>query len=132
MEVYPADEGKGALLHVRARPLSPRIRQPWHLLDRLDFFNLLDHADLVLENPIVKRLGLAASREKAEEVLADDEFETPFHVILEPLVLGVLPRTAVPAVLAILVMLVGAGLAAPRVAAALERLAVQVKVEKEE
>lgn len=54
--------------------------------------------------------------------LGDDEFETTFHILVEPLLLGVLPQTAVSAVVAIVVCVAAAALVAPRFLAALHSL----------
>lgn len=77
----------GALLHITAQALSPRIRH--HLLHRLGF------------------------AVKPAEVRPDEEFDTTFHLLVEPLYLGVLPATAVSAIAGIGVMIALAAVSAP-------------------
>ena len=102
MEVYPDDTG--ALLRIRAQALSPRM-----------------------PHPLLVRLGWISDGSKID----DSEFETPFHLVLEPLVLGV-PATAGSAVAAVLVMAAIAALCAPKAIAALEGVVRELKLQESE
>lgn len=95
-----------AILHVSARPLSPRFPHP--LLATL-YARLPQSVRAVLPAPPVTTS------------LDNAEWSTTYHVVLEPLVLGVLPKTAVPAVWAILVFVLGAALVVPSLIRALEK-----------
>jgi len=85
MEVLPDPEsGDAVILHLSGSLLSPRFpRQP---------FNPTSVGHL----PIV-----------------DDEFYTTFALVIEPLILGVLPKTAIPALCWILVFALGAACTVP-------------------
>jgi hypothetical protein len=63
--------------------------------------------------------------------LSDSEFETAFHILVEPLLLGVLPRTAVSAVGAIAVCVALAALLAPQFLAGVQGLVRRLDAEKD-
>ncbi|CAK9783261.1 hypothetical protein CC85DRAFT_299043 [Cutaneotrichosporon oleaginosum] len=84
--ITPHGHADGAVFHVRASALAPRV----------PYFN--------------------------PEGLADSDFETTFHILVEPLLLGVLPRTAVSAFGAIAVCVAIAAFLAPRFLAGLHGL----------
>jgi hypothetical protein len=52
----------------------------------------------------------------------NNPFITPIHIIFEPLYVGVLPQTALRAVLWIIVFVLGAGMVVPRIYRAVEVL----------
>lgn len=99
-----------ALLLISASPLSvpipiSPIRHP-----------VLSHlASLLHPAPDASR-GLAKIAD-----IGTEEWETTFHLVFEPLILGVLPRTAIPAVLLILVFGGGAACCVPSIIRLLER-----------
>lgn len=103
LTVYPGSND--ALLHMTAQSLSPRMR-----------------------HPLLHRLGLASDPAKVQ----DNDFNTTFHIIVEPLYLGVLPATAVSAVAAILVMAAMGALAAPRLLSWVKTEARKEAVKKEQ
>lgn len=51
-----------------------------------------------------------------------EEWETRYHVLLEPLLFGFLPETSVPAILAIVVFVLGAAAVVPSIIRLLERM----------
>ncbi|ORY34624.1 hypothetical protein BCR39DRAFT_585592 [Naematelia encephala] len=85
-----------AFLRIAAKPLSPTMPHP--LLD--DWYPARAKPD-------------ARSFEK---------LETTFQLVLEPLVFGFLPRTAVPTVLMIVVSLLGSSMAVPSIIRVIESL----------
>lgn len=81
-----------------------------------------------MRHPLLHRLGLASDPAKVQ----DNDFNTTFHIIVEPLYLGVLPATAVSAVAAILVMAAMGALAAPRLLSWVKTEARKEAVKKEQ
>lgn len=77
-----------------------------------------------MRHPLLERFGWGGSK------LSDDEFETTFHLVLEPLLLGVIPQTAWSAIAAIVVMVSLAIVAVPYVLRALDRVIAQVDKEE--
>jgi len=63
--------------------------------------------------------GASGSAAVPSEV--DDRFETTFHLVLEPLYLGFMPKTAGPAILYILVFAGGAASCVPTFISMLEK-----------
>ena len=87
MEVLQDSESsEGVIIHLSASLLSPRFpRQPFK------------------------------SGSEAHLPTADDEFYTTFALVIEPLIFGVLPKTAIPALGWILVFALGAACAVPTI-----------------
>jgi hypothetical protein len=87
MEVLPDPGSKsGVIIHLSGSPLSPRFpRQPFK------------------------------STPSGHLPTADDEFYTTFALVIEPLIFGVLPQTAVPALCWILVFGLGAACTVPTI-----------------
>ncbi|WVQ77541.1 hypothetical protein IAR50_007228 [Cryptococcus sp. DSM 104548] len=92
-------------LLIRASPLSPRFPR---------------HPCLPLTQYLPSFLQSLFTRPIPAVPKLDTEFETLLHLTLEPLVLGVLPWTAIPAVGMVLVFTVVAGLGVPYVIRGLE------------
>lgn len=87
MDIQPGTAGAPAVLFLKASPLSPRI----------------DHTRVL--GYLGRIVGLDVGTDSGN--LADpSSFSTTFTVVLEPLMFGVLPRTAIPAVIAILILCV--------------------------
>ncbi|TYJ55074.1 hypothetical protein B9479_004211 [Cryptococcus floricola] len=107
IQILPPHSPGFLLIH--ASPLSPRF--PYHP-------PLSQYLPSFLQ-PLFTFLPRATQPVPAERKL-DTEFETPLHLTLEPLLLGVLPYTALPAVGLILVVVVVAGLGVPYVIKGLE------------
>lgn len=87
MEVLPDPESSdGVFIHLSAALLSPRFpRQPFK------------------------------SGSEAHLPTADDEFYTTFALVIEPLIFGVLPNTAIPALVWILFFGLGAACTVPTI-----------------
>jgi hypothetical protein len=94
MEVLSDPESSdGVMIHLSAALLSPRFpRQPFR------------------------------SASNGRLPIADDDFYTTFALVIEPLILVVLPRTAVPALCWILVFGVGAACTVPTIIRYLEHI----------
>ena len=87
------------MLHISSRALSPGF-----------------------PHPLLERFGRYLPSTSTEST-APGEFSTRFHLVLEPLVLSVLPMTAVPALALIVIFGVVAGLTVPTIIRLLERAA---------
>ena len=87
MEVLPDPESNGAvIIHLSGSLLSPRFpSQPFK------------------------------STPNGHLPMADDEFSTTFALVIEPLIFGILPQTAIPALVWILVFGLGAACAVPTI-----------------
>jgi hypothetical protein len=85
MEVLPDPEsGNGVIIHLSAALLSPRFpRHPFKSIP------------------------------SRQSPISEDEFYTTFALVIEPLILGVLPETAIPALGWILVFGLGAACTVP-------------------
>jgi hypothetical protein len=90
------------LLHIRAKALSPRM-----------------------PHPLLARFGWTPP------TLTDADFETPFHLVLEPLILGIVPRTTVSAIGAVVVMVLAAVACVPFAIRFVEGWAARVKEEEQ-
>lgn len=111
IDLHPAPTGypdRTALLHVLARRLSPRFPHP--LLDRFQPY-------------------LPSVEPPDGEHDAGSSFTTTFHLVIEPLIFGVLPRTALPTLLCIIVFVFGAAVMVPAIIRWLES-AVSIDREK--
>ncbi|WVR07955.1 hypothetical protein IAU60_004998 [Kwoniella sp. DSM 27419] len=86
-------------LVIRGSALSPRMYHP--LLTRLP--------------PSLRRILPKPIPLRSTTFTTDQAFSTPIHLLLEPLILGVIPQTAMPAIGAILAVVLLAALAIPSV-----------------
>ncbi|CAD6571539.1 MAG: hypothetical protein TREMPRED_000309 [Tremellales sp. Tagirdzhanova-0007] len=103
--VYSRSERQAAL-HISARPLSPRFPHP-----------LLHN----FTGQLTKPLGPSNTSR---------EFTTNFHIVLEPLILSILPSTAIPTILLILLFALGSALTVPTLIRLIERAASSSNHEK--
>lgn len=105
-----------AILHLTAAPLSPPFPHP--LLSQLNAY-LPSYLRTIGARP-VDREGSETETTTQWETTTKIKWETKAHILLEPLILGVIPSTAVPAVGWISVLVFGAGLVVPRLITWLE------------
>lgn len=77
-----------------------------------------------MPHPLLARFGW-------KPTLTNDDFETPFHLVLEPLLLGVVPRTALSAIGGVLGMILVAVVCVPIAIRYIERWVVRVQEEEE-
>jgi hypothetical protein len=103
-----------AILQITAAPLSPRFPHP--LLSQVNDY-LPSYLSLVGALPVDRE----GSETKTKwETTTKSQWETKAHILLEPLILGVIPSTAVPAVGWMIVLVFGAGMVVPRLITWLE------------
>ncbi|GFZ49774.1 hypothetical protein JCM24511_07177 [Saitozyma sp. JCM 24511] len=98
-----------AILHLTAAPLSPPFPHP--LLSQLNAY-LPSYLRTIGARP-VDREGSETETTMQRATKSKIKWETKAHILLEPLILGVIPSTAVPAVGWIIVLVFGAGLVVP-------------------
>ncbi|WVF68375.1 hypothetical protein IAT40_003140 [Kwoniella sp. CBS 6097] len=107
----PTDEG----FFIKGSPLSPRMPHPLllHLPTSLQ----------ILFTPTSSKAPPASALSPAPDAASEKEaFSTPVILVLEPLVLGIIPQTAVPTIGVILLVVFSSGLLVPRVVGLIERL----------
>ena len=89
------------ILHIKAKPLSraiPPYTPPLPILDKLA--------------TILRPIHPPHSNEGNQD---EEEWYTSFHLVIEPLILGIVPRTAIPAIILILVFGISAGCCVPAI-----------------
>ncbi|KAL1412567.1 hypothetical protein Q8F55_000314 [Vanrija albida] len=134
--IHPSGAG-GVLLHITAAPLSPRMPHP--LLRRVralfgenesksddDAASTHSHSSWTSWEDI----GLVNYNSADPTSPADWPFHTDFHLVLEPLILGVLPATAASALAAIALFALAGALIAPYLIRALRRLILGLEEDK--
>lgn len=143
--IHPSSTG-GVLLHIEASALSPRMPHP--LLRR--FRGLFrrastdnesgadadDKASIASSDSWTSwaDIGLfnynSADTDSEPDSNAEWPFHTTFHLVLEPLVFGVLPATAASTIAAILIFAVGGAVLAPCLIRALRLLILRLEEDK--
>ena len=98
LDVYSTSE-RQATLHIVTRPLSPRFPHP-------------------LLNNFTGQLAESLGHQNKSQ-----EFTTTFHLVLEPLILSLLPLTAIPTILLILLFALGSAFTVPTLIHLIERAA---------
>jgi hypothetical protein len=76
MTLHPSLEDDQVILYINSKPLSPRFPHRHH--------------ELLAKLPTYKAASPVTE--------TDDGYNTTFHLVFEPLILGVIPQTSVPAI----------------------------------
>ncbi|WVW87042.1 hypothetical protein I302_109098 [Kwoniella bestiolae CBS 10118] len=90
-------------ISISGTPLSPRMPHP-----------LLSYLPSPLKPIFSSTQAQSQSQPHSIQINREEGFITPISIILEPLILGMIPRTAIPTVYLILLGILIAGLSLPR------------------